>query len=640
MKYLLFVMMFAAATAKGVDHPVDYAKGAVEAVQKADAGSQNKTEEIADSAISETESTEEAAEGSGDEASSGEIDVPDSCGDLYTITCYGKPGWFMLNKDFTDGEWKKVTSGTKQEKVHNEWIDKGAKYNDGVATIDGRWLIACTPKFGTVGDKITFTLADGTELPCIMADEKGADAGNEWGHENGRCLLELEVDKDYFFKYGNPGSDEWHPELKQKVVKAVNETQRENEKTEVSDNKEETANYSDIKFSTSCYGKQGYYALGDGWKTVASGTTQEQVHNEWVAKGAKYNDGIAMIGDRYLVACSATVGNKISITLADGTVIPCIVADEMSPNGIQFEINRDKYLEYGGSHPGSRFWKPKWNQKVKSIEDEGALELEANAEDESAQSTTESVSSNNNEESSTSESSASSESTSSEETARSESSSAEEPAPSESTAESAATSEATASSQNSDNKLPYINQGLGVFNPDTGEWEHQDWPDTVVHGEKPLRSVGCGYCATAMACSYLTGSFVSPFDIDADRTSESLCAWANNNGVKAHNTASWNEVYQALKDGHPVMALVRNKVGTRKDDPTHGYWTNQGHFILMYGLTDDGLIKVNDSGCADNTYCISGDGHDPAIIYQNASGYDPDTGTKDSQDADYTIFGV
>lgn len=608
MKYLLFAIMLVAAGAKGVDHPVQYAKSAVEAVQSTDKkAKKKKTEELVDSAISEAESV---AEGSGDESSSGEITVPDNCGDLYTITCYGEPGWFVLNKDFTDGEWKKVTSGSAQEKVHDEWIKKGEKYDNGIATIDGRWLIACTPKFGSVGDKITFTLADGTELPCIMADEKGADADSEWGHEGGRCLLELEVNKDYFFKYGNPGTDEWHPELKQKVVKAVNDTQ--NEKSE---NKEKTPKYSDIKFSVSCYGKEGWYILGGklsggNWKKVASGTVQEQVHNEWL-KEAKYNDGIAMIGDRYLVACNAAygkVGDKISITLDDDTVIPCIVADEKGPNSIQFEVDKDKYLEYGGAHPGSTFWKHSWEKKIKDIECDGSLTLtNVETEDNSAdtQSTVESVSSNNTTSANV-----------------------------ESSAESAP------SSNSAQHKLPYINQGLGLFNPDTGEWEHQDWPDTVVHGEKALRSVGCGYCATAMACSYITGNLISPFSINADRTSESLCAWANNNGVPAHNTKSWDESYQALKDGHPVMVLVRNKVGTRKSDPSHGYWTNEGHFILMFGITEDGKIKVNDSGCADNTYCISGDGHDPAMIYQNASGYDPDAGTKDSQDADYTIFGA
>ena len=150
-----------------------------------------------------------------DQGSSGgkTIIIPEPYGTLFTVTCY----------DEFDGRWD---SGTKQAEVCQRWHDAGAVYTDGIATIDGRMLIACTSKYGNVGDSIDFYLDDGTKLECIMADEKSqSDAGcNEWGHDNGLCVLEFEVLGEYYYKYGNPGmSTSWKGEwLGKRVCKAVN----------------------------------------------------------------------------------------------------------------------------------------------------------------------------------------------------------------------------------------------------------------------------------------------------------------------------------------------------------------------------------------------------------------------------------
>lgn len=158
------------------------------------------------------------------------IVIPEGLGELYTISCYGIPGFFILNSSYTDGRWKKVASGTKQELVHEAWIAAGAQFSDGIAVLTNRYLIACTTMFGEVGDMVTFYFEDGMGMPCIVADEKAQEycawdhnPANEWGHYDGRNIVEFEVDKDYFFKYGNPGSDKWHPEIRQRLKYAVNE---------------------------------------------------------------------------------------------------------------------------------------------------------------------------------------------------------------------------------------------------------------------------------------------------------------------------------------------------------------------------------------------------------------------------------
>lgn len=66
-------------------------------------------------------------------------------------------------------------------------------------------------------------------MPCIIGDIKNQnDKGcNQWGHNNGECVVEFIVDKDTWYKGGrgnhvNPGTDTCHPEWKGKVTKAVN----------------------------------------------------------------------------------------------------------------------------------------------------------------------------------------------------------------------------------------------------------------------------------------------------------------------------------------------------------------------------------------------------------------------------------
>ena len=100
--------------------------------------------------------------------------------------------------------------------------------SEGFGIINGRYVIACTTTYGQVGDYIDFYLDNGIVLPCIIGDIKNQnDAGcNQWGHNNGECVVEFIVNKDTWYSGGsgshaNPGTDTCHPEWKGKV-KAVN----------------------------------------------------------------------------------------------------------------------------------------------------------------------------------------------------------------------------------------------------------------------------------------------------------------------------------------------------------------------------------------------------------------------------------
>lgn len=130
-------------------------------------------------------------------------------------------GFTVTEYDVFYGRW---SNGTTQKYISEIWAQKGKVFTDGIATIDGKLLIACTSKYGSVGDHIQFYLDDGTVLDCIMADEKssGDSTYTEWGHRygggTGINVVEFEVQSSYFRQYGNPGSSSWRSEWQGKRV--------------------------------------------------------------------------------------------------------------------------------------------------------------------------------------------------------------------------------------------------------------------------------------------------------------------------------------------------------------------------------------------------------------------------------------
>ena len=145
-----------------------------------------------------------------DGVTSGNIVIPEEFGGGgYTVTVYNDWNWVY-----------------NQGKVYDLWAEAGAQWDDGIAVLDGRYLIACTRKFGDVGDKVDFFLDDGTKIPAIIADIKNEnDSGaNEWGHNNGQNVIEFEVSHVAFYStYGgsNPGTNGWHMEWAGKRVSSA-----------------------------------------------------------------------------------------------------------------------------------------------------------------------------------------------------------------------------------------------------------------------------------------------------------------------------------------------------------------------------------------------------------------------------------
>jgi len=149
--------------------------------------------------------------------------------------------------------------------------------------------------------------------------------------------------------------------------------------------------------------KQGPYTVTgyDYWidsgkeMTWQSGTNQRKVSDIWKEQGSVFKNGIAVINvdgvDRYLVAVSpkyGKVGDCIDVKLEDGTVIHCIIADQKgsdaksewghlledgSINILEFEVQREKYLQSG--NPSTAKWNLPWDssKKVASIKNIGSI---------------------------------------------------------------------------------------------------------------------------------------------------------------------------------------------------------------------------------------------------------------------------
>lgn len=83
----------------------------------------------------------------------------------------------------------------KQRVIADAWKESGSPSSDGIATLHGYYLVAVRPLLGDCGDLLQVVLEDGTSFMAMVADEKGIDAENTWGHLKGGdvSLIEFEV---------------------------------------------------------------------------------------------------------------------------------------------------------------------------------------------------------------------------------------------------------------------------------------------------------------------------------------------------------------------------------------------------------------------------------------------------------------
>ena len=151
-------------------------------------------------------------------------------------------------------------------------------------------------------------------------------------------------------------------------------------------------------YTVTCYGKDGWHISGSPEATgISPNTKQAAVHDAWVADGARYKDGIAVMNvdgqDCYLVATApkvGQVGDTIDVRLANGQTIPCVVADAKSPkdstasqyghvingklNVLEFEVDTGVFMSKG-TNPTTEGWGLEWDSSsnVKSVDNYGPI---------------------------------------------------------------------------------------------------------------------------------------------------------------------------------------------------------------------------------------------------------------------------
>lgn len=128
-----------------------------------------------------------------------------------------------------------------------------------------------------------------------------------------------------------------------------------------------------------------------------------------------------------------------------------------------------------------------------------------------------------------------------------------------------------------------------------------DYPQTVCYFDgvpKSVKSSGCGAASVSMVIAYLTGN--------TGQTPYTLFKWAYDHGYYTggglgHSClqklaelygvkVTWIEndearITETLRAGYPVIAHMGP-----------GIFTDEGHYIVLRGITEDGYVLVNDSG--------------------------------------------
>lgn len=148
----------------------------------------------------------------------------------------------------------------------------------------------------------------------------------------------------------------------------------------------------------------------------------------------------------------------------------------------------------------------------------------------------------------------------------------------------------------------------------------QSYADTKYGNHGTVSSHGCGIASCAMVYSYLLDTEIMPdelaekygrYNTPVGSDYGLFKASAKDYGLEVKDVYNWQSVEEALKNGCIVIANVR------KDT----IFTQGGHFIVYYGITDDGKILVKDPsiynyGEWSNIYLKEGfaNGFDPKFV--------------------------
>lgn len=124
-------------------------------------------------------------------------------------------------------------------------------------------------------------------------------------------------------------------------------------------------------------------------------------------------------------------------------------------------------------------------------------------------------------------------------------------------------------------------------------FNQRDYPNNPYGKYGSIASHGCGITCVAMVATYMNDEYYSVVDLanqfgryntvkGSYWTLFSATAKALDINFQ-EQTTSWKKVVEALENDQVVVSIQGE-----------GLFTNGGHFIVLTGITDDGLITVND----------------------------------------------
>ncbi|WP_315069235.1 3D domain-containing protein [uncultured Clostridium sp.] len=161
-----------------------------------------------------------------------------------------------------------------------------------------------------------------------------------------------------------------------------------------------------------------------------------------------------------------------------------------------------------------------------------------------------------------------------------------------------------------------VSIGGGGLIPLFHQWDER-WGSIPYGDHGTIATSACGPTSAAMVLTGLQGNLTG-LDTNGDGILDpaEAAAYAVSNGyrvedgtgwgyfadiggkaglnVREYNTSDYQQVYEELKEGHPVIASMGP-----------GHFTSAGHFIVLAGLNADGTIKVNDPNrqeCSDTPW--------------------------------------
>ena len=299
------------------------------------------------------------------------VDIPSNIKQTgYTVTCYGKEGWWLSGKNLA-----KIASGTLQESVHNLWVQNGARYKKGIAVMnvngEERYLIATTSTLGKVGDILDVKLRDGSTLKCVVADQKSSNDSNytKYGHASGSGInvLEFEVDKDKYLSSGGPTTATWgldwdssspvttvqnfgslvsNPSLVTKKTSAsvndsVDTSKTSTQTLDTSQKKSTTVTHSaDTSRTYGIATDAGSYNSNNSYVNSKNGITYklyDQGMGDWA--GYVYSDGATMKNNGCMLTSASVLSSAVDSSITPGNFFNSSYRHEFVSNSVPAQSN-------------------------------------------------------------------------------------------------------------------------------------------------------------------------------------------------------------------------------------------------------------------------------------------------------------